>query len=138
MLSGAIALGVEAVALLFTLRPVRGGSWGGRALRSALLVSALVVATWSLKILVSAQSIYQAYRVIFQGDDSHPPNTVACAMDITDPAFQQHMQVVAAPIEHTAAIASGASAALLIVGAYLLARWVRRRWRAVPQSAVGM
>ncbi len=48
------------------------------------------------------------------------------------------MQAVTAPIEHTAAIASGISAVLLLVGAYLLARWIRQRWRAAPQSMLGM
>jgi hypothetical protein len=138
LLSGAIALGVEALALLFTLRPVRGGSWGGLALRGLLFAGALVVAIQSLAVRISAQATYAYYVTLFEGDANHDPNTIACAMDITDPAFQQHMQAVVAPIEHAAAIASGAAAALLIMGVYLLARWVRRRWRTVPQSAVGM
>lgn len=138
LLYGAIALGVEAFILLFTLRPVRGGSWGVLALRGVLLVSALAVAVWSLVILANAQTMYQLYLVLFQGDDNHPPNTVACAMYATEPAFRQHMQAVIAPVEHTAAIASGASAVLLLVGVYLLARWMRRRSRVAPQTMAGL
>lgn len=54
LLYGAIALGVEALALLFTLRPVKGGSWGWLALRGLLAAGALAVAAWSLTIRASA------------------------------------------------------------------------------------
>jgi hypothetical protein len=138
LLCGAIALGVEALALLFTLRPVRGGSWGGLALRGALFAGAFAVAAWSLMVRASAQVIYEHYLVVFEGDFSHPPNWIACAMSATTPLFRQDMQAVVAPVEHAAAIASGAAAALLIMGAYLLVRWVRQRWRAFPHSTTGM
>ena len=44
LLYGAIAMGVEALALLYTLRPVKSGSWRWLALRGVLLASALAVA----------------------------------------------------------------------------------------------
>jgi hypothetical protein len=138
LLCGAIALGVEALALLFTLRPVRGGSWGRLALRGFLFAGALAGAIQSLAVRISAQATYEYYVTLFEGDASHDPNTIACAMDITDPTFQQHTQAVVAPVEHAAAITSAAAAALLIASAYLLARWVRQRGRTDLQSAVGM
>lgn len=136
LLYGAIALGVEALALLFTLRPVRGGPWGWLALRGVLLVSALAVTGWSLMVRASAQAMYAYYVMLFEGDDYHSPNTLACAMSATDPAFRQHIQAVVAPIEQSAALASGITVALLIVGIYLVARWVRQRWLAASQQRV--
>ncbi len=136
LLSETIALGVEALALLFTLRLVRGGSWGWLAMRGLLFAGALAVAAWSLVIFTSAQTIYQSYVTLFDW------NPDACYGGLHAPpgahtAFMRNMQAVSAPIEHTAAIASGASAALLIAGVYLLALWMRR-WRAAAQSEAGI
>ena len=76
LLYGAIALGVEALALLFTLRPARGGSWGWPALRGVLLACALAAAIWSLTIRASAQAIYQRYVALF--DWNPDAATVVC------------------------------------------------------------
>jgi hypothetical protein len=122
LLYGASALGVEALALLFTLRPVKGGAWRWLALRGLLLAGALAVAAWSLVVRASAQAVYDGYVALFEwnpgvcvwGGGHAGPNYYA--------GFQQHMQAVAAPIERSATTASGASAVLLIIGVYLLAR----------------
>lgn len=139
LLYGALALGVEALALLFTLRPIKGGSWRWLALRGLLFAGVVTVAVWSLTISASAQAMYQGYVTLFDW------NSDAClyAYDLQGPlssqdAFQRLMQAAAAPIEHTAAIASGISAVLLLVGGYLLARWIRQRRRPLPQSMPGM
>jgi hypothetical protein len=138
LLCGAIALGVEALALLFTLRPARGGAWGWPALRGVLLACALAAAIWSLTIRASAEAIYGRYGALFEWN----PDACLGGMHHWSPesyaAFMRNMQAVAAPTEHAAAIASGASVILLIAGAYILALWIRRRWRAAPQPMAGM
>lgn len=136
LMCGAIALGIEALALLFTLRAARGGSWGGFALRSVVIISALAVAAWSLWIRASAQTIYQGYVARFDvnayicyGGQHHPsPEGHA--------AFMRHMQAEVGPIERTAAIAIGAAVILLILGAYIRKREMQRSWRAAsPHTA---
>ncbi|HEU0026649.1 MAG TPA: hypothetical protein VFQ25_05990 [Ktedonobacterales bacterium] len=138
LLSGAIALGVEAIALLLTLRPVTGGSWGWLALRGLLSAGALAVAIQSLAVRISADAIYQRYVALFGWDPYTCLGGAHYSTPATHAAFMRHVQQVIAPTEHAAAIASGAAAILLIIGAYLLARWARQRRRAAPQSAVGM
>ncbi len=137
LLYEALALGIEALALLFTLRLVKGAPRGGLALRGVLCAGALAVAVWSLAIRAEAQATYQEYAALFQ------ENIYACLGGLHGPpgahaAFMRHMREVAAPIEHAAAIASGFAVALLIAGAYALALWLRWRWRVAPQSMAGM
>ncbi len=79
LLYGALALGVEALALLFTLRPAKGGSWRWLALRGVLFAGVVTVAVWSLTISASAQRDVRGYVTLFDW------NSDACYCDLQAP-----------------------------------------------------